>query len=223
MKNFYFFESQSLVIETINSNEWVTTMMQLMKLAGNNLYEHSIHVALLTASMALSGNQRLLSDISIHSLILGAFLHDIGYIGIPCPPNRSLNEQDYNPIEKMAFDIHISAGLEQVRLHTKDPIVLDIVSKHHEYLDGSGAPYGLAGNAIPLYVRIVTLANFLASCFSSPALLSKEKPPYLIHALQSVLTDKNIALKYDVSFLKSFLSDINIQFKYFSPLLAKLV
>ena len=68
MKNFYFFESQSLVIDTISSNEWITTMTQLMKLAGNNLYEHSIDVALLTATMALTSNQELLSDISMTSI-----------------------------------------------------------------------------------------------------------------------------------------------------------
>ena len=223
MKNSYYFEAQDLVIDVIHSSEWVTTMMHLMKLAGNNLYEHSIHVALLTASMALSGNQELLSDISIHSLILGAFLHDIGYIGVPCIPNRLVMDHEYNPIEKMAFDIHITAGIEQVRLHTKDHIVLDIVSKHHEYLDGSGAPYGLTGNAIPRYVRLVALSNFLVNYSSSPILFSNETPPYLINALYSALTDKNINQKYDVSILKLFLSDINIRFKNLSPLLARLV
>ncbi len=220
MKNFYFFESQSLVIDTISSNEWITTMTQLMKLAGNNLYEHSIDVALLTATMALTSNQELLSDISISSLVLGAFLHDIGYIGIPCIPDRSLREQDYSPIEKMAFDIHITAGVEQVRLHTKDHIVLDIVSKHHEYLDGSGSPFGLAGNSIPPYVRMVTLSDFLVDFFSTSILLPQKQPQHFIKILQAALTDKNIYQKYDIPILRAFLQEMKIYFADFSPLLA---
>lgn len=220
MNNFYFFEPHTLIIDTINSNEWVATMMQLMKLAGNNLYEHSIDVALLTASMALSGNQELLSDIPIRSLILGALLHDIGYIGMPCIPSRLMSEQEYTSIEKMAFDIHLTAGLEQVRLHTNDYIVLDIVSKHHEYLDGSGVPFGLIGNAIPLHVRIVALSNFLVNYSSSSILLSTGKPQCLINVLQSALTDKNIYQKYDIAILKAFLIDMKNHFQNLSPLLA---
>lgn len=222
MINSYFFEPHALVIDTIYSNDWVATMMQLMKLAGNNLYEHSIDVALLTTSMVLLGNQELLSDIPIRSLVLGALLHDIGYIGIPCIPNRLKAEQEYNSMEKMAFDIHLTAGLAQVRLHTDDPIILDIVSKHHEYLDGSGVPCGLTGNAIPLYVRMVTLANFLVNYSSSSNLLSTEKPQYLVNVLQTAVTDKHIYQKYDIAILKAFLIDLKKHFQNLSPLLAKI-
>ena len=37
--------------------------------------------------------------------------------------------------------------------------VLDVISMHHEYIDGSGYPSGLAGDAIPIEARILTVAD----------------------------------------------------------------
>jgi HD-GYP domain-containing protein (c-di-GMP phosphodiesterase class II) len=37
--------------------------------------------------------------------------------------------------------------------------VLDVISMHLEYIDGSGYPSGLAGDAIPIEARILTVAD----------------------------------------------------------------
>ena len=210
MKNLYFLKLHTLIMDTIYTNEWVATMMQLMKHAGNDLYEHSIHVALLSAIIALSDNQKLLSkaDIPIQSLILGALLHDIGYMGIPRSIDRTAARREYSPMEKMAFDMHISIGSEQLRIHTKDSIILDISSMHHEYLDGSGVPLGLKSNAIPLHVRIVSLANLLIndSCIFAPS------------GSESIMTNQELCQKYDVSILRSFFAESRLYFESLSSI-----
>lgn len=220
MKNLYFFEPYTLIMDTLYTNDWASTMMQLMKLSGNNLYEHSICVALLTAKMALSDNQKFLSeyDIPIHSLILGALLHDIGYIGIPCSINRTAIELECSPIEKMAFSLHIAIGSEQIRLHTKDTVILDIVSMHHEYLDGSGTPLGLKCSSIPAHVRIVTLANFLTNSCTAAVHTKAGQVQHFLSVLQSILTNENNYQKYDISILKTSLAESKIFLENLSSL-----
>jgi len=91
-------------------------------------------------------------------------LHDIGKVGIP----------DYillkpAPLNKTEFDIiktHTVIGYETLQSAlTRKPradylkMSADIARSHHERWDGSGYPDGLAGEAIPLAARIVTLAD----------------------------------------------------------------
>jgi len=94
----------------------------------------------------------------IDTLALGAHLHDIGKIGVredvlnkPGP----LTDAEYRHImEHPVIGARILGPLLK-----SDPDVLAIVRSHHERLDGRGLPDGLAGEQIPLLVRIVTVAD----------------------------------------------------------------
>ena len=122
MKNIRALEPYVLVMDSIVSNQWVATMSQMLLAASPELYYHSINVALITAHMALFGNCHMLSEqgISIHSLVLGAFLHDIGYIGKGSSSACGKQPQNMSYIEQLAFHEHIQTGLEQIRKHTDD-------------------------------------------------------------------------------------------------------
>ena len=41
--------------------------------------------------------------------------------------------------------------------------MLEVVIQHHEYLDGTGYPYGLTANEISDLVRMVTVADVFAA------------------------------------------------------------
>ncbi len=119
-------------------------------------------------------------------LIVGAFLHDVGKIGVPdrilLKPSR-LTEEEYNLMKSHVFigaDIIASAPwLAQAR---------DIVLFHHERWDGSGYPNGLTGNSIPYMARLFAVVDVF------DALTSKRpyKHPYplqeALHFLQEGTT-----------------------------------
>ena len=130
MKKIRALEPQLLVLEALTYNQWVITMGQMLQATSMDLYIHCVNVASIAAHMALFGNRQMLNEqgISPISLVLGAFLHDIGYIGKGCCSACGKNPQSMSYMEQLAFDEHISAGLEQVKHHTDDPVVLDIVS-----------------------------------------------------------------------------------------------
>ncbi len=152
MKKIRALEPQLLVLEALTYNQWVITMGQMLQATSMDLYIHCVNVASIAAHMALFGNRQMLNEqgISPISLVLGAFLHDIGYIGKGCCSACGKNPQSMSYMEQLAFDEHISAGLEQVKHHTDDPVVLDIVSMHHEYLNGTGYPNGCRAEDIHL-------------------------------------------------------------------------
>lgn len=96
--------------------------------------------------------------------ILSTQLHDIGKIGIPedilNKPGR-LTKEEFEKIKE-----HVNMGIDlvdhMIRI-TEDSDFLhqarDFVAYHHEWWDGSGYPYGLAGEEIPLEGRILAILD----------------------------------------------------------------
>ena len=91
------------------------------------------------------------------ALMKGAFLHDVGKIGIKdailLKPGR-LDDAEFTEMKK-----HVEHGIEIVRQSDWLKDAADIVGGHHEKFDGSGYPAGLRGDAIPINARIFALAD----------------------------------------------------------------
>jgi putative nucleotidyltransferase with HDIG domain len=87
----------------------------------------------------------------------GALLHDIGKIGIQDEILRkpgALSPEEYQTIqEHPLIGVKIVEGIE----FFKDKIPM--IRHHHEHFDGNGYPDGLAGEAIPLEVRIIAVPD----------------------------------------------------------------
>ncbi|HFE32484.1 MAG TPA: HD domain-containing protein [Gammaproteobacteria bacterium] len=96
---------------------------------------------------------------SIDDIRIAATMHDIGKIGIPDVVLRKPG-----PLSAEEFTImktHPVIG-GRILAGSKSPMLQmakDIALSHHENWDGSGYPYGLAGEAIPMASRIVALAD----------------------------------------------------------------
>ncbi|MDH4195039.1 MAG: response regulator [Nitrospirota bacterium] len=103
---------------------------------------------------------------------LGAYLHDIGKIGI----HDRLISSHYSPTEQdqELLKCHPTIGAQMMRDVPFHPSVEQTIRHHHEKFDGSGFPDGLVGHQIPLPARIVGLANifdhFVTGYGSQPAL-----------------------------------------------------
>jgi len=113
-------------------------------------------------SMALAKDLGLSED-ETEALRAASVLHDIGKLAVPehiiSKPGRLTPDE----FEKMK--IHPIVGAEILeRVHFPYPVV-PIVRAHHEKWDGSGYPFGLAGEAIPLGARILSAVD----CFDALA------------------------------------------------------
>lgn len=105
------------------------------------------------------GRYCALPAIELDYLALGAEFHDIGKIGIP---DRVL--QKPAPFEDAEWEYMKQHPLIGERIMLAIGIddshaVARVVRHHHEHFDGSGYPDRLAGEAIPLHARIISLAD----------------------------------------------------------------
>lgn len=106
------------------------------------------------------------SDEFVEFVFQFAPLHDVGKVSVPdailLKPGRLM------PEEFEVMKTHVEKGVQIIDLMVQDfglkslphfDLLRNIVAYHHEALDGSGYPYGLAGSGIPVEARIAAVAD----------------------------------------------------------------
>jgi len=110
------------------------------------------------ADMATKVSQAMdLSESEIEAVYWAAILHDIGKIGVP---DKILNKP--RPLTKKEWVVmkeHPVIGAKIVSPVKSLAPVAPLIQAHHERHDGSGYPYGLAGDDIPLGSRILAVID----------------------------------------------------------------
>jgi diguanylate cyclase (GGDEF)-like protein len=93
----------------------------------------------------------------IAGLTYAARIHDVGKIFVP---ERILNK--LGPLSDEEFDLmrmHARVGAEIAAIIPDSQALQKAMEHHHEAFDGSGYPAGLRGEAIPLWSRIIAIAD----------------------------------------------------------------
>ncbi len=93
------------------------------------------------------------------SLRLACEIHDLGKIAVAQGVLGKVGQLDAT--ERAAMREHPVIGRRILERLVDDPEVLSVVMWHHERWDGTGYPDGLAGEAIPLAVRVVAVSDAL--------------------------------------------------------------
>ena len=132
----------------------VTTLARAIEARDRHTGAHIERVREYSVALA---RQLGLDDDDLWRIGVGALLHDLGKIGVP---DAVLNKPgELTPAETEVMRRHpvIGAGLLEA-----DPalsVAHASVVYHHERWDGTGYPYGLSGDRIPLDGRIVAVAD----------------------------------------------------------------
>lgn len=148
------------------------TIFALSKLAESRDPETGAHLErvreyckLLVVALAQTDKYALMIDSDfIQNLFIASPLHDIGKVGIP--DHILLKPGRYTDEEFTVLKTHPSIGAATLREVNKKnesnsfvKIGIEVAESHHEKWDGTGYPYGLAGDAIPLSARILAVAD----------------------------------------------------------------
>lgn len=123
---------------------------------------HNFRVAYMASIIgeALHMNQK-----SLQALMKGAFLHDVGKIGIADKillKNGPLNEEEWARMK-----LHPILGKELVEDMPWFKDALDVIVHHHERFDGNGYPDKLKGHKIPLNARIFAIIDVFDALLAS--------------------------------------------------------
>jgi diguanylate cyclase (GGDEF) domain/uncharacterized domain HDIG len=97
------------------------------------------------------------SETQLKTIYMVGYLHDIGKIaleeGILNKPGK-LTEEEFESVKQ-----HPEIGCRIIRSAYETTEIADAILAHHEKWDGTGYPRGLKGEEIPLYSRIITIAD----------------------------------------------------------------
>lgn len=119
----------------------------------------------ITYYSTLISRQLGLTNIETGKVELAGMLHDIGMIGVSDEilyKIDTLSQEEYDEIKKhITYSVKILEDIKQL----KD--VVEIIKYHHEKYDGTGYPFGIKGEEIPVGARIIAVADAFDSIVSN--------------------------------------------------------
>jgi len=137
-------------------------------------------------------------------LVLASSLHDIGKVGIP--DSILLKPGPLGKDERAVMERHTIIGgdtlisiRERIGSDAFIDMAIDIALAHHERWDGTGYPFGLAQEEIPLSARIVALAD-VYDALTSPRVYK----PAMDHATATGIIREGRGSQFDPAVVDAF-------------------
>ena len=143
------------------SSDMLKSNVELLKVLGSAISKrdsdtssHNFRVTIYAIRLAEAMGLHLEQ---IRNLIMGAFLHDVGKIGIK--DNILLKPAKLSEEEFAVMRNHVPLGVDIINHSHWLKGAQDVVEFHHEKFDGSGYMRGLKGKEIPLNARIFAIVD----------------------------------------------------------------
>ena len=132
----------------------LTAMLRTLSMRDQMTARHSAAVARYAREIALAYGCTPEEQDLVHT---AGLLHDIGKFILPdhiLLADTRLSDEDWGLIK-----MHPYQGAKVVREMEGYGPVADIILCHHERVDGGGYPRGIAGDDIPIYSRMISIAD----------------------------------------------------------------
>ncbi|KPJ90354.1 MAG: hypothetical protein AMJ53_13815 [Gammaproteobacteria bacterium SG8_11] len=180
-----------------------TALVWLTQLKNKDEYTslHSLNVCVLSLFFGRSMN---FSTQQLHTLGLGALLHDVGKLQVPTEvlnkPGR-LTTEEFGVMKK-----HTVFGYDLMKNQGElSSDALDIIVQHHERLNGSGYPYNLQHGEISHFSKLVSIVD-VYDAITSNRVYHKETTPF--NALNDIY--KHREKEFDTRLVEHFIKCLGI-------------
>ncbi len=186
------------LIDSSQTTYHLFDMLHNMREFDDSTFTHSLNVALICR---VFGKWLHMPEDDLDVLTLSGLLHDIGKLTTPgeilTKPGR-LTTAEYQVMKD-----HVKNGYAYLKNQPIDPRIKEACLFHHERCDGSGYPFGLSGNKIPEFARIVSIADVY------DAMTAKRvyRGPICPFKVIKFIEDEGYN-KYDPRFLLTFLENV---------------
>jgi len=145
---------RNVLLEAVAQRD-IAEELAVLRESDRSLFEHSLHVALFACvvGLAMQYDGARLSDLAV-----GALLFDIGMTRLP--PELYKTHRTLGAAEREALQRHTQEGyVAMSALSGVSQESCKCALLHHERYRGEGYPFGLKGDRIPEFARIVAIAD----------------------------------------------------------------
>ncbi|OEH86191.1 hypothetical protein BHU72_11680 [Desulfuribacillus stibiiarsenatis] len=171
------------LVQEISQNKNILANLMDIRTKDNELFVHSLNTCMLSVVV---GVKLELNQIQLVELAIGSLLHDIGKTLVSEDDDKNHPWVGFNTLRKK---------------HDFNVLTAHIALQHHEHLDGSGYPRGVAGSEIPLSARIVGVTDYYDDLISYQKLPPFEACEYIMGYAGT---------RYDLEVVKHFLKSIAV-------------
>ncbi len=192
LENLHLIDEQKITLES-----FITTLAASIDARDDMTAGHSARVAKYSRTCA---KYMGLSKDEIKLIYYAGLLHDYGKIGtreaILCKPGK-LTPEEMTHMREHAYDTH--KILSKIHFTKELADIPLIASSHHEHMDGTGYPFNLTSEQIPLGGKIIAVADFF------DALTHKRhyREPMPIEDVIGLIDDQS-GTKFDTAVVESF-------------------
>jgi energy-coupling factor transport system substrate-specific component len=166
------------------ANETVMAIANAVDAKDVRTHQHSMRVAEYSVLIAREMNcfkwWRRSKELS--NLRKAAQMHDIGKIAIPDSVLNKVGRLTDDEYAKMKS--HVESGAEILKDFTLVENVVDGTRYHHERYDGRGYPDGLKGEDIPLFGRIISVADTFDAMTSNRVYRNQMDTDYVMNEMK---------------------------------------
>ena len=156
IEKFNLVNNKTLILKDLRELFYKTIKLIATALDAKDPYTHGHSLRVTMYSLILAKKLNL-DDTTLEEIETAGLLHDIGKIGIPqnilCKPGKLTDE------EFAVMKSHPDQAARMLMGIKKLTVASNWLRCHHEKWDGSGYPYGMKGEEIPISGRIIALAD----------------------------------------------------------------
>lgn len=187
--------------EELSADGEISVNLVSLRTNSDYTYKHSVNVAILSVLIGIAAG---LKKPMLRDLAAAGLLHDIGKIGIPAEildKPGALTAEEYEQIKQ-----HSELGYDKI----KDNVSISSKTKmgvymHHENLNGTGYPLGLAGDQIYKFAKIIHVADVYDAITSKRVYKKAQSPKEAIEFLE-----KNAGTMFEEEYVEAFVKYIPV-------------
>ncbi len=190
-------QATNLIQNTSNSAD-LFKMLHNMRQYDDLTFAHCMNVALISNILA---TWLRMSPEDVETATLCGLLHDIGKLAIPdqiIKKPAKLTDEEYKIVKKHTIEGYQILKPQKVSTHIKNAALM-----HHEKCDGTGYPFGITGDRIDKFAKIVAIADVYDAMTAARVYRGPLCPFEVID-----IFEKEGLQKYEAEYILTFLENV---------------